>query len=159
MPMPDREPELLLRHYQAQDASAFRRLNQRWIETLFKLEPPDLAVLDHPEENILAPGGGILIAEANCQVIGTCALLRESDGVYEVAKMAVDEHWRGCGIGRKILQFTITEARGMRAHTLRLETSSKLPNAIHLYESVGFRHVPAHETPYARADVFMQMEL
>lgn len=157
--MPDRETELLLRHYQPADAAAFRRLNQQWIEKLFKLEAPDLAVLDHPEENILEPGGAILIAESGHQVIGTCALLWESEGVYEVAKMAVDEPWRGSGIGRKILQFTVVEARRLGAHKLRLETSSKLPNAIHLYESVGFHHVPAHPTPYARADVFMEMNL
>jgi putative acetyltransferase len=159
MCMPAPEPEIHLRLYRPSDADSFRRLNQQWIEKLFKLEAPDLAVLDHPDEHILAPGGAIIIAEIDGRVIGTCALLFESEGVYEVAKMAVDELWRGAGIGRKILVYTIEEARSMRAHKLRLETSSKLPNAIHLYESVGFRHVPAHETPYARADVFMELNL
>jgi len=39
---------------------------------------------------------------------------------------------------------------------------SGFQNAVHLYESVGFTHVPAEKLPemhYARADVFMQMEL
>jgi N-acetylglutamate synthase-like GNAT family acetyltransferase len=157
--MQDPASEVRLRLFQPDDADAFRRLNQQWIEKLFKLEAPDLAVLHHPDEHILAPGGAIIIAEAQGRVIGTCALLFEHAGVYEVAKMAVDELWRGSGIGRKILLFTIAEARRLGAHTLRLETSSKLPNAIHLYEAVGFRHVPAHHTPYARADVFMEMNL
>ena len=157
--MHDPAPEILLRRYRPGDAPTFRRLNQQWIEKLFKLEAPDRAVLEHPDEHILAPGGAIFIAEANGQVIGTCALIFEHEGVYELAKMAVDELWRGSGIGRKILLFTIAEARSMGAHTLRLETSSKLPNAIHLYESVGFQHVPVHPSPYDRADVFMEMKV
>lgn len=159
MHMADVAPEVLLRPYQPGDAPAFRRLNEQWIEKLFSLEPPDRVVLNHPEEHILAPGGAILMAVAGDEVIGTCALIVEAPGVYELAKMAVDERWQGRGIGRRILQRAIEEARRMGAHKLTLGSSSKLPNAIHLYEVVGFRHVPAHDTRYARADVFMDMEL
>jgi putative acetyltransferase len=37
-----------------------------------------------------------------------------------------------------------------------------LKDAVHLYEAVGFRHVPVERLPplaYARADVFMEMLL
>lgn len=159
MHMSVRDPELFLRHYRPSDAEAFRTLNQQWIDKLFTLEAPDLAVLNHPEEHILSPGGAILIAELDAEIIGTCALIPEQKGIYELAKMAVDERLRGAGIGRKLLNFAISEARRLGAHKLTLGSSSKLPNAIHLYETVGFRHVPAHHTPYARADVFMEMEL
>ena len=50
----------------------------------------------------------------------------------------------------------------MGARALFLGSSTKLPNAVHLYESVGFRHVPAESLPpmkYVRADVFMEMKL
>ena len=43
-----------------------------------------------------------------------------------------------------------------------LGSSTKLPNAVHLYEAEGFRHVPPQEWPpqaYTRADVFMEMLL
>lgn len=159
MHMAARDPELTLRHYKPADGEAFRTLNQQWIEKLFTLEAPDLAVLNHPEEHILAPGGAIFIAEIDGRIVGTCALIREEEGVYELAKMAVAEELRGSGIGRKILNYAIAEARRLGAHKLTLGSSSKLPNAIHLYENVGFRHVTAHETPYARADVFMEMDL
>ena len=159
MHMAHAAPEVRVRLYRPGDAAAFRHLNQQWIEKFFSLEAPDRAALNHPEEHILAPGGAILMAELGNEAVGTCALIREGEGIYELAKMAVDERYRGAGIGRKILLCAISEARRLGARKITLGSSSKLPNAIHLYESVGFRHVPAHDTPYTRADVFMEMDL
>jgi hypothetical protein len=48
------------------------------------------------------------------------------------------------------------------ATRLYLETNSKLQNAIHVYESLGFTHLPAESvkpSPYARANVYMEMWL
>ncbi len=50
----------------------------------------------------------------------------------------------------------------MGAKRLSLGSSTKLPNAVHLYESLGFRHVGPERLPwmaYARSDVFMELEL
>ena len=78
---------------------------------------------------------------------------------FEVAKMAVDERYRGRGVGRKILAYTIEQARRIGASVLYIETNRKLANAIHLYESLGFQHLPPKESPYARANVFMELRL
>jgi GNAT superfamily N-acetyltransferase len=81
---------------------------------------------------------------------------------FELAKMAVSEGLRGNGIGRKLLEHAITEARKLGASRLYLETNRKLANAIHLYESVGFEHVSPDQvipSPYARANVFMEMKI
>jgi hypothetical protein len=43
-----------------------------------------------------------------------------------------------------------------------LGSNTRLKNAVHLYESVGFRHVPPERVPavpYTRANVFMEMQL
>ncbi|WP_294569879.1 hypothetical protein [uncultured Arthrobacter sp.] len=45
---------------------------------------------------------------------------------------------------------------------LFLGSSTKLGNAVHLYESVGFVHVPLSDLgplPYRRADVYMKYPL
>jgi GNAT superfamily N-acetyltransferase len=58
--------------------------------------------------------------------------------------------------------YAIDRARSNGAKRLYLETSKKLPNAIHLYETVGFCHLPPERvkpSPYARAEVFMEMLL
>ena len=76
--------------------------------------------------------------------------------------MAVDPASRGQGIGRQLLEHAVAEGRRLGAASLFLGSSTKLVNAVHLYESVGFRHVPREQLPrlaYARADVFMEMSL
>jgi putative acetyltransferase len=123
------------------------------------IEEKDVEVLSDPVGKILECGGHILMAAAGTNRIGTCALLAMEPGTFEVAKMAVDEHYRGEGIGRVLLECTIIEARRLGARRLYLETNSGLANAIHLYESVGFCHLPLHRvtpSPYARANVYME---
>jgi len=51
----------------------FKRLNYEWIEK-FKLESTDHQSLNHPSEKILQPGGHILMARYNREIVGTCAL-------------------------------------------------------------------------------------
>lgn len=146
-----------LRPFQAGDAEAFRCLNEAWIEKFFGLEEQDNKILRDPEGYVLAKGGHIFFAVADGIPIGCCALVPVTPGVYEVAKMAVAESWQGRGIGRRVLAYTIEQGRALGADSLYLETNRKLANAIHLYESLGFRHLPPRQSPYVRADVFMEL--
>jgi GNAT superfamily N-acetyltransferase len=149
--------EIQLRPFQPGDAEAFRLLNERWIRKHFGLEEADNKILGDPEGYVLAQGGHIFFAVTNEEYIGCCALVPISPGVFEVAKMAVAEPWQGRGIGRRILAYTIEQGRALGAQSLYLESSSKLANAVHLYESLGFRHLPPNPSPYVRANVFMEL--
>lgn len=151
-----------IRPFQPGDEQAFRQLNEEWIAKSFEIEEADRITLGDPVSKILKPGGHIFFAIANGEPIGCCALIADGAGVFEVAKMAVTERYQGRGIGRKILEYTIGQARALRAQRLYLDSSSKLPNAIHLYESLGFRHLPPERvkpSPYARSDISMEMYL
>jgi putative acetyltransferase len=145
-----------------EDGSAFRLLNEEWISRYFVLEPKDKATLGDPENTILRKGGKIFYAWDGEHVVGCVALIPMESGVYELSKMAVSPKMRGQGIGRKLLLHVIAQARGLGAAKLFLGSNSILKNAIHLYEAVGFSHVPPESLPemhYARADVFMEMWL
>lgn len=154
-PMP--EASIKLRSYRAGDAQAFRLLNEAWIEKYFGLEDADRAILNNPEGYVLAKGGHIFFATAAGAPIGCCALVPIEPGVYEVAKMAVAEEWQNRGIGRRVLQYTIEQGRALGAQRLYLETNKTLKNAIHLYEALGFKHLPPKHSPYVRANVFMEL--
>jgi len=154
--------QITFRLFQEGDAEAFRELNREWIARYFKVEEQDLIQLDDPVGNILRPGGQIVMAIADGERIGCCALVFVKTGLFEVAKMAVSERYRGQGIGRRLLEYTIAQARRLGAHTLELASNTKLANAVHLYESLGFRHLPPERvepSPYARANVFMVLNL
>jgi putative acetyltransferase len=154
--------ELTIREFGPGDEAAFRRLNEEWIIRYFVLEPKDEASLADPRRTILDRGGRIFIAIRASQPVGCCALLAMAPGEFEVAKMAVTESSQGAGIGRRLLEKAVTEARAAGAHRLYLETNRKLAPAIRLYESLGFRHLPPERivpSAYARADVYMEFYL
>jgi GNAT superfamily N-acetyltransferase len=146
--------------WRREHAAAFRRLNLDWIERLFKVEEPDLEVLDDPEGAIIAPGGMIFIALDGEAVVGTVAMIRGDAGRCELAKMAVAATHQRRGIGELLGNAGTAWARGQGFRRVFLETNSRLDNAIRLYERLGFRPAPwPHRSDYTRGDVYMELDL
>lgn len=141
-------------------APAFKALNEAWITTLFALEPKDVEVLGDPAGKIVAPGGAVLFVLDGGVPVGCCALIRLADGGFEVAKMAVAGSHQGRGLGRALMAACVERARAAGAPRLYLETNSGLAPALALYRSFGFRQIPPPTpSPYARADVVMELKL
>ena len=135
----------------------FYRLNAEWLARYFQIEPIDHAVMSEPEKHILEPGGRILFAMLGDEVVGTCALMVDAPGVYELTKMAVSNAHQGLGIGRKLMEATLAEYQRLGGTELFLESQRRLQPALRLYESVGFEHQPGIKpgSHYQRADVYM----
>ena len=145
----------------AEDAAAFRALNEEWIAAHFSLEDEDRRQLADPVAAYVEPGGAILVAELDGAVVGCVAVVPKAAGAWELSKMAVAPAARGQGIGRRVLSAGIATARELGATSLYLGSSTRLPDAVHLYEQHGFRHVSREslDLPFARASVFMRLEL
>ncbi|MET8043482.1 GNAT family N-acetyltransferase [Micromonospora sp. NPDC005215] len=146
----------------AAEAEAFRTLNEEWISHFFTIEESDRRTLDDPFAAIVDRGGDVLIVRDGGEIVGCVALVRNSDDVFELSKMAVTPAGRGKGLGRQLIEAAIGRARQLGATTLFLGSNTKLANAVHLYETAGFQHVSPEQIPlppYARADVFMRMAL
>ena len=145
----------------AEDADAFRVLNEEWIAHHFVIEEQDRRQLEDPVSAYIDTGGEVLIAELDGHPVGCVALVPDGTGAYELSKMAISPELRGRGAGRTLLAAAIDHAERMGAQSLFLGSSRKLANAVHLYEAAGFRHVDPEtiHMPYARADVFMRLQL
>ncbi|MEO9482664.1 MAG: GNAT family N-acetyltransferase [Ekhidna sp.] len=146
-------------NYQPQYAPAFRELNKAWIDQYFVMEDSDRKMLDDPQGYILDRGGAIIIALKDKTPVGTCALIKKEDGVYELAKMAVSLEAQGQKIGWKVGLATIEKARELGADTIYLETNSVLKPAISLYYKLGFMEIDGYDSPYSRCNLQMQMKL
>ena len=145
---------------QARHAADFRRLNLEWIERLFKVEAPDLEVLNDPVGSIIGRGGMVFVALDGDAVVGTAAMIRVTPERYELAKMAVAATHQRRGIGELLGLACTAYAAENGISTVFLETNSSLDGAIRLYERLGFRHAPfPHASDYARGDVYMELEL
>ena len=144
--------------FRSEHSGAWQRLNEGWIlECGFKLEPKDNLVLGDPQGQVLGKGGAIFIVEdTSGQAVGCCSLMPMSDGGHELAKMAVRPDARGQGLSKLLMQACENHAQSIGTERLYLETNSSLVPAIKLYEAFGFEYLPTRDTPYERADVFME---
>lgn len=142
---------LTLHDYSDDLAPAFAAINAEWIEAMFVLEENDRKILSDPRGTIVDKGGVILFVEAaGLGIVGTCALMKAADGVFELTKMGVSERARGRKAGEYLLAATLARAAEMDIETLYLLTNSKCAAAIHLYEKLGFRHDAAIMAEYGR---------
>lgn len=160
MAIPSEEPDTTLVTYRPEFREAFARLNRDWLEAHSLLEPADVEHLRHPEVHILSPGGQIFFALQDGEVVGTCAAIRISPGVFELAKLAVAPVAQGQGLGRRLSERVIQFAREAGASKVELTSHTDLAQAIRLYESLGFRHEPIPpDVRYQLANVYMTLSL
>lgn len=151
--------KIVIEEYRPEWQPYFEALNKAWIEKYFVLEEIDRWVLSNPEEAILKGGGKVLFAVYNGQVIGTVALKKADNQTVEMNKMAVNEGFKGLGIGKLLCQSAISTAREMGMKELVLYTHSSLKPALGIYKKLGFTEVPVEAGKYKRADVKMSINL
>ncbi len=142
-------------------AGTFHDINAAWIESMFMMEDADRRTLLDPRGKIVAPGGAILfVALPDGEIVGTCALRKEADGVFELTKMGVTEAARGRKAGEFLLAAVLQRAATMDIDTLYLLTNKRCEAAIHLYEKAGFVHdagiAREYGQQYDRCDVAMR---
>jgi len=91
------------------------------------------------------PRHPVLVAELDGAVVGWAALTAWSDrqaydGTAETTFYVKSEH-RGRGIGRRLKQAIVDEARRIGFHTLIARVAEESSASLYLNESAGFRHV------------------
>ena len=86
--------------------------------------------------------GAFLIAYLDDVAVGCGAVRRLDETTAELKRMYVDPSVRGQGIGRALVDALEREARRLGATRVVLETGTRLPRAIKLYESKGYARIP-----------------
>ncbi len=145
--------------YKDELAYHFTALNKAWLQKYFEVEPIDAKMLANPREYFIDKGSFIFFAVCNGEVAGTFAMLKVTNAIFELSKMAVEEKFIGKDIGNTMMLFCIAEARRMHLDKLILHSNTKLGPAIHLYRKYGFIEVPDFVSEYKRADIKMELLL
>jgi DNA-binding MarR family transcriptional regulator/GNAT superfamily N-acetyltransferase len=102
------------------------------------------------DDDLTRPAGLLLVATLHSGPIGCGALRFEGDGIGHIKRMWISPSVRGVGLGRRMLAELEQRAAAEGLRTIRLETNRRLPEAIELYRSTGYREVPAfNDEPYA----------
>jgi N-acetylglutamate synthase-like GNAT family acetyltransferase len=154
------QESLIIVDYRPEHHKRFKEINEQWIKKNYFMEEIDQHVVDRPDEHILKGGGIIIMAEYKGVVAGTCSLINEGNGIYELTKMAVDENFRGFKIGYQLFLATIDKAKKLNAKKIILFSNTKHSAiAIDMYRKGGFKEVPLTNALYQRADIKMEMDL
>ncbi len=146
--------------FQAAYAADFKNLNLDWLNKYFRVEAHDEEVLGDPEKHIIRPGGTVFFAKEGKRILGTVALMKIENDVFELTKMAVTPEQQGKKIGQKLMEHTLEFAREQGWKSLILYSNRKLENAIYIYKKYGFEEIPLEDNnPYSRGDIKMKLEL
>ncbi len=85
------------------------------------------------------PDGALLIAVENQKAAGCVALRKLEDGICEMKRLFVRPQYRCRGLGRMLAERIIDKAARLGYTSMYLDTLDKLKEALHLYESLGFK--------------------
>jgi ribosomal protein S18 acetylase RimI-like enzyme len=149
---------IIVTDFQSQYSSKFYELNKIWIEESWVLEDSDKKDLLNPNK-IIQNGGQIFFAIGNNAVIGTVAMIKNSDKVYELAKMTVESNFRGKGIANLLMDKCIEFALEKKAIEIFLISNDSLVIARNLYDKYGFKEVILDSQKYNRGNVKMMLSL
>lgn len=146
--------ELRIRHYDPSDEARVKELtinafNGVSIEHNIENAWPDLLPIpwgerkwpmvemdltDHPQECFVVEHAGEVIGYATTRI-------NRRNSVGQIPDMAVDETFRGKGIGRKLLEHCLQYFRDQNLTLARIETLDQNPIGRHLYPDLGFKEV------------------
>lgn len=146
--------------YEEKYASAFKQLNIEWLQQYFVVEPYDEYQLSNPSEEIINKGGYIFLAKENETIVGTVALMKESNQSFELTKMSVTKNSQGKGISKLLMDACISLAKEKKWGCLFLYSNTILVPAIQLYRRYGFKEIPLENNPhYHRSNIKMELKL
>ncbi|MDQ0476321.1 GNAT family N-acetyltransferase [Chryseobacterium sp. MDT2-18] len=138
---------------------AIKLLNYEWLEKYFRIEESDIQSLSNPKKEIIDKDGFIFYAKLNDEIVGTVSLLKKTESVYELGKMAVSEKAQGYKIGTLLMEHCLDFAKQKHLKTLILYSNTQLESAIHLYRKYGFSEIKLDEGLYERANIKMEKHL
>lgn len=101
------------------------------------------------------PRGALLLARG-----AGCVGLRPIDGTTcEMKRLYVRPSARGTGIGRRLAEAAITEARTLGYKRIRLDTVPGMDSAQSLYERLGFEDIAPYRSNPIPGARFLELQL
>ena len=116
--------------------------------------------LSNLKEKYTYPNGKVICCKTeDNEVIGCVAFTKHSDVRCELKRLYVLPEYRKFGIGKKLLESIIEEARKDNYKEIVLDTIKPLKSAIKLYEKYGFKEIPSYYNNPMDDVIYMKLDL
>lgn len=94
--------------------------------------------IDDIEVSYLSKGRAFFVAESDDQITGTGGFILEQPGVGRIVRMSVRRDCRRKGIGRRMVEHLLAEARRQGCTKVLVETNHDWDDAVSFYRDCGF---------------------
>jgi ribosomal protein S18 acetylase RimI-like enzyme len=106
------------------------------------------------------PEGRLLLADYEGQLAGCVALHKLEPGTCEMKRLYLRPQFRGKGLGRRLAEHLIAEARLAGYHRMRLDTVEPImKDAVGMYRKLGFREIPSYRKNPMAGTLYMELNL
>jgi ribosomal protein S18 acetylase RimI-like enzyme len=100
------------------------------------------------------PEGRLLLGFVEDRLAGCVALRQLEPGICEMKRLYIRPAFQGTGLGRRLADRVMEEARDAGYKLLRLDTLPSLKRAIAMYRGLGFYEIPRYSDNPAGAICF-----
>jgi len=105
------------------------------------------------------PDGALLVARGDTGLIGMVAMRRRDRNRVEMKRLFVRDAARGTGLGRRLADRIIVEARARGYREICLDTLPVMADAQRLYTRLGFQDIAPYYTSPIEGTRFMSLPL